>query len=81
MTDETLKAVQKLQQLATEAGYSLSQMAIAWVLRQPNVSSAIIGATHPQQIEENIKASEITLSENLLKQIDDILDGVASYDR
>lgn len=81
MNDKTLTAVQQLQTLAQQSGYTLSQMALAWILRQPDVSSAIIGASRPEQILENIKASEITLSEDVLSRIDEILDGVASYDR
>jgi aryl-alcohol dehydrogenase-like predicted oxidoreductase len=56
-------------------------MALAWVLRQPIVSSAIIGASRPQQVEENAKASEITLSNDILERIDEILGDVVSYYR
>ncbi|HEX4713765.1 MAG TPA: aldo/keto reductase [Ktedonobacteraceae bacterium] len=58
MNEKTLTAVQNLQTVAQKGGYSLSQMALAWVLRQPMVSSAIIGATRPEQVEENAQASE-----------------------
>jgi aryl-alcohol dehydrogenase-like predicted oxidoreductase len=51
------------------------------VLRQPNVSSAIIGASRPEQVEENVKASEITLSQDMLHHIDEILGDVVSYSR
>lgn len=81
MNDKTLTAVQHLQKLAQEAGYSLAQMALAWVLRKQIVSSAIIGASRPQQVEENAKASEITLSDDMLQRIDEILDGTISYSR
>jgi aryl-alcohol dehydrogenase-like predicted oxidoreductase len=80
MNDETLTAVQKLQDLARQGGYTLSQLALAWVLQQPNVSSAIIGASRPEQVEENVKASEITLSDEVLGQVDEILQGVVSYE-
>ena len=56
MRDEVLTAVQKLKPIAEEAGLSMSQMAIAWVLQNPNVSSAIMGATTPKQVKENVKA-------------------------
>src|SRR5438270_4118401 len=69
MNDRVLSAVQNLQTLAQQSGYSLAQMALAWVLRQPMVSAAIIGASRPQQVEENAKASEITLSEDMLRHI------------
>lgn len=76
MNDTVLTAVQNLQALANEGSYSLSQMALAWVLRKPIISSAIIGATRVEQVEENVKASEITLSEEILRQIDEILDEI-----
>lgn len=81
MSDKTLTAVQNLQKLAQQGGYTLSQLALAWVLRQPNVSSAIIGASRPEQVEENVKASEITLSQDMLQGIDEILSDVVSYTR
>ncbi len=77
MAERTLSAVQHLQELARQNGYSLAQMALAWVLRQPNVSSAIIGASRPAQVEENVKASEIKLTDDLLTHIDEILKGIA----
>ncbi len=81
MNDRTLEAVQNLQTLANEGGYKLSQLALAWVLRQKNVSSAIIGASRPAQVDENIKAVDITLTDEDLKRIDQILEGVVSYQR
>jgi aryl-alcohol dehydrogenase-like predicted oxidoreductase len=76
MRDEVLEAVQAVNGLAREAGYSLAQLALAWTLRQPNVSSAIIGATRVQQVEENVKAADITLEPDLLDRIDEILEPV-----
>jgi aryl-alcohol dehydrogenase-like predicted oxidoreductase len=73
VSDRTLARVQHLKGLADEAGYPLAQMALAWVLRQPNVSSAITGASRPQQVEENVRAAGITLSEDLLRRIDEVL--------
>ncbi len=81
MSDETLTRVQQLGAVAQELGCSLAQMALAWVLRQPNVSSAIIGASRPEQVTENVKAAEITLPEDVLRRIGEILDGVVSYER
>jgi voltage-dependent potassium channel beta subunit len=81
LSDKTLNAVQKLQEFAQQAGYTLSQLALAWVLRQKDVSSAIIGASRPQQVQENVKAADITLSDNMLRRIDEILDGIATYER
>jgi aryl-alcohol dehydrogenase-like predicted oxidoreductase len=79
MSDQRLAAVQRLQKVAEEGGYKLSQLALAWVLRQPNISSAIIGASRPEQISENVQAVDIQLSEELLQRIEAVLEGVVSY--
>jgi voltage-dependent potassium channel beta subunit len=79
LNDRTLTAVQHLNELAQQQGYTLSQMALAWILRQQDVSSAIIGATSVKQVEENLKASDITLSEEVLKQIDETLGDIIDY--
>ncbi len=81
MDDQTLAAVQKLQTLAQENGYTLAQMALAWVLCKEMVSAAIIGASRPQQVEENARASEITLSGEVLIAIDEIIRDVVKYGR
>ncbi len=81
LSDRTLTAVQRLKSLADEAGYSLTHLALAWVLRRPLVSSAIIGATRPEQVEENARAAEITLPEDLLHRIDEALGDVVLYER
>jgi aryl-alcohol dehydrogenase-like predicted oxidoreductase len=73
LTEQRLNTVQRLQELAQEAGYTLSQLALAWVLRHSIISSAIIGASRPEQIEENIKASEIKLTDDVLLRIEEIL--------
>lgn len=73
LKDETLEQVEKLKVIADRQGYKLSQLALAWVLRKSNVSSAIIGASRPEQIEENIKASDIVLDDDILKEIEDII--------
>ncbi|MFY9495411.1 MAG: aldo/keto reductase, partial [Limnochordia bacterium] len=62
-----------LQDLAEELGISLVEMALAWILRQPNVASALVGATRPEQIEANVKAVEVELSEDTLAKIGEIL--------
>jgi catechol 2,3-dioxygenase-like lactoylglutathione lyase family enzyme len=62
-----------LRALAQENGSSLAQIALAWVLRKPIISAAIIGATRPQQVKENAGASEITLIDDVLQRIDEIL--------
>ncbi len=66
LEDDVLSRVQLLQPLAAQAGLPLSQLALAWVLHNPNVSSAIIGATRPEQITENVAASGVKLDADLL---------------
>jgi aryl-alcohol dehydrogenase-like predicted oxidoreductase len=73
LEDETLQAVQQLEPLAAEAGLSLAQLAVAWVLQNPNVSGAIIGATRPQQVRENVKAAGVRLDPGLMSRIDEVL--------
>ena len=72
MTDEVLTRAQRLAQLARSAGMTPAQMALAWVLRRPEVTSAIIGATRPEQLEENLGAVGLRLSDELLRAIDEI---------
>ena len=70
LADDKLAVVERLEPVAREAGMTLPQLALAWVLRRPEVSSAIIGATKPEQIVENIAASGKTLSTDTLKAIE-----------
>jgi len=81
MNDDVLGRVQQLQGVAQEAGYSLATMALAWTLRQSNVSSAIIGASRPQQVEENAKAADVKLTDDVLTRIDEILSDTIQYTR
>ncbi|HKT01404.1 MAG TPA: aldo/keto reductase family protein [Rugosimonospora sp.] len=80
MADEVLARVQLLRPLAEQAGLSMAQLAVAWVLQNPNVSSAIVGATRPEQLRENVKASGVRLDTSLLKAIDEALDPVIERD-
>jgi aryl-alcohol dehydrogenase-like predicted oxidoreductase len=73
LTDDVLTRVQRLKPLAGEAGLSLAQLAVAWVLQNPNVSSAIVGASRPEQVRENAKASGVGLDGSLMERIDEIL--------
>ncbi|HEY7115393.1 MAG TPA: aldo/keto reductase, partial [Tepidisphaeraceae bacterium] len=68
-----LERVQRLAPLAAEAGCSMSQLALAWCLRQSNVTSCIIGATRPQQVEENAEASGIKLDQETIRRIEDAM--------
>jgi aryl-alcohol dehydrogenase-like predicted oxidoreductase len=74
--DRVLAAVQRLQPVARHAGLSMSQLALAWVLREPVVSSAIIGATKPEQVEENAGASGVVLGDDILVAVDEALEDV-----
>jgi aryl-alcohol dehydrogenase-like predicted oxidoreductase len=73
LTDDILARVQELLPVAKEAGLSMAQLAVAWVLQNPAVSAAIIGATRPEQVRENVRASGVRLGEDVLRRIDDIL--------
>jgi 1-deoxyxylulose-5-phosphate synthase len=77
LDDSVLEAVQRLRPIADEAGLTMSQLALAWVLREPNVASAIIGATRPEQVHENARAAGLTLGDDTLGAIDEALEGVA----
>jgi 1-deoxyxylulose-5-phosphate synthase len=72
--------VDGLRSVASDAGLSMPQLALAWVLRQEDVSSAIIGASRPEQVDDNAVASGIKLSEDTISEIDRILDGVTRFD-
>jgi aryl-alcohol dehydrogenase-like predicted oxidoreductase len=76
MDDQVLEAVQRLVPVAEQAGLTMPQMALAWVLRQENVASAIVGASRPEQVHANASASGVTLSADTLAAIDEALDGV-----
>jgi voltage-dependent potassium channel beta subunit len=80
LSDDLLTRVQQLSPLAESAGLSLAQLAIAWVLQNSNVSAAIIGATRPEQVTENVKASGVRLEAELMKRIDEILEPVILRD-
>lgn len=80
MKDEVLQRVEMLRPLAAEAGLSLAQLAIAWPLQKPNVAAAIIGASRPEQVRENAKASGVRLDPELLRRIDDVLGDIVEHD-
>jgi len=80
MSDDVLTGVQKLQPIAAEVGLTMAQLAIAWVLQNPNVASAIIGASRPDQVADNVKASGVTLSAETLASIDDAIGSLAERD-
>ncbi|WP_042201070.1 aldo/keto reductase family protein [Paenibacillus camerounensis] len=79
LRDDVLGVVAQLDEVAASLGVKLSQLALAWVLRQPGVSSALIGASKPAQVEENAQAVDIVLQPDTLETIDRILGQVADF--
>lgn len=80
MRKEVLQAVERIRPIAQESGLTLPQLAIAWVLQNPQVSSAIIGASKPEQVKENVKAAGVCLDSEVMRQINSILNGVVEFD-
>ena len=80
LDDDVLTRVQQLVPLAEEAGLSMAQLAVAWVLQNENVASAIIGASRPEQVHENVKASGVKIPAELLTRIDDALGDIVEKD-
>ncbi|OLF08691.1 aldo/keto reductase [Actinophytocola xinjiangensis] len=80
LRDEVLTKVQGLRPIAEQAGLSMAQLAVAWVLQNKNVASAIIGATRPEQVTENVRAAGVTLDADTLAAIDKTLTGVIETD-
>ncbi len=78
--DALLARVQELRPVADGLGVTMAQLALAWVLREPNVASAIIGASRPEQVEDNAAASGIELDGETLQRIDAILGDSVSYE-
>jgi aryl-alcohol dehydrogenase-like predicted oxidoreductase len=76
MRDDVLEAVQRLVPVAEQAGLAMTTMALAWILRQRNVASCIIGASRPEQVFSNAEAAGIELSQDTLDAIDEALEGV-----
>ena len=80
MQDDLLERVQQLQPIADELDLTMAQLAVAWVLQNDNVSAAIIGASRPEQITENVKASGVTIPAELMARIDDVLGDAVERD-
>lgn len=80
LRDQVLEPVQAFCDLARSAGHTPATVALAWVLRNPNVSSAIIGATRPAQVQENVGAVDVTLDDDLVAEIDKVLAPVVLRD-
>jgi aryl-alcohol dehydrogenase-like predicted oxidoreductase len=80
MSDEVLTRVQKLKPIAEDIGLTMPQLAVAWVLQNRNVSAAIVGATRPEQVRENAKASGVVLDAAVMKRIDEVVGPVGERD-
>ena len=80
LRDDVLTAVQGLRPVAEDLGLSMAQLAIAWVLQNPNVAAAIIGATRPEQVHDNVAAAGVSLDAGVLARIDDVLGDVVERD-
>jgi aryl-alcohol dehydrogenase-like predicted oxidoreductase len=80
LKDDVLERVQQLGPIAEDLGLTIAQLSLAWVLKNPNVSAAIIGATRPEQVVENVKAVGVTLSDEVYAKINELLEPVAVTD-
>ena len=80
LNDATLTKVQELKPIAEQAGLTMAQLGVAWVLQNTNVASAIVGATRPEQLDDNVKASGIVLEPAIMDAIDAVLDGFIERD-
>ncbi|HEY0950898.1 aldo/keto reductase family protein [Nocardioides sp.] len=80
LQDDVLERVQQLKPIAEEAGLTMAQLAVAWVLQNDNVSAAIIGASRPEQVTDNVKAAGVRLDEATMKAIDEVVDPIVERD-
>ncbi|MDQ1684580.1 MAG: hypothetical protein QOC82_1317 [Frankiaceae bacterium] len=80
LDDDLLRRVQELKPIADELGLTMAQLAVAWVLQNDSVTSAIVGASRPEQVEDNVKASGVRLEPAVLKRIDDVLGDTVERD-
>jgi len=80
LTDDVLTRVQQLRPIADELGLSMAQLAVAWVLQNENVAAAIIGASRPEQVHDNVKAAGVRLPAEVMARIDEALGDVVERD-
>ncbi|MBD3924126.1 aldo/keto reductase family protein [Nocardioides cavernae] len=80
MRDEVLTAVQDLEPIAKDCGLTMAQLAIAWVLQNDNVAAALVGASRPEQVADNVKAAGVKLDADVMSRIDDVLGSVVVRD-
>ena len=80
LQDDVLERVQQLKPIAEQAGLTMAQLAVAWVLQNDNVAAAIIGASRPEQVTDNVKAAGVRLDEATMKAIDEVVDPIVERD-
>ncbi|HET8600471.1 MAG TPA: aldo/keto reductase family protein [Segeticoccus sp.] len=80
LNDKVLESVQQLQPVADDLGLTMAQLAVAWVLQNPNVSAAIVGASRPEQVRDNVRASGVRLDSDVLARIDKAVESVIQND-
>jgi aryl-alcohol dehydrogenase-like predicted oxidoreductase len=80
MEDDVLTRVQELEPVAKELDLTMAQLAVAWVLQNDNVAAALVGASRPEQVSENVKAAGVTIPDELMARIDDTLGDVVVRD-
>ena len=80
MSEPVLTGVQKLRPIADELGLTMAQLALAWVLANKNVASAIMGASRPEQVADNVKAAGVHLDADVLTRIDAAVRDLAEFD-
>ena len=80
LRDDILTRVQELRPVAGDLGLSMAQLAVAWVLQNENVAAAIIGASRPEQVHDNVKAAGVELPAEVLTRIDEALGDVVERD-
>jgi aryl-alcohol dehydrogenase-like predicted oxidoreductase len=80
LRDDVLERVQQLRPIADDLGLSMAQLALAWVLQNRNVAAAIIGATRPEQVHDNVKAAGVRVDDELMRRVDEVLGDVVERD-
>src|SRR3954451_24149450 len=80
MRDDILEGVQRLRPVADDLGISMGQLALAWVLKNDNVASAIVGASRPEQVAENVRAIDVELDDEALRRVEEAVGGLAERD-
>ena len=80
MADDVLTRVQQLAPIADELDLTMAQLAVAWVLQNDNVAAALVGASRPEQVAENVKAAGVKIPAELMARIDEVLGDVVERD-